>query len=39
MAPHTGEQPRVPPLWAVIADSDAQSLLLPDQHEPSLAPA
>ena len=33
-----GEQPRIPPLRAVIADRDAQRLLLPDQHEQPLAP-
>src|SRR5271169_2959684 len=34
----TAEQPRVPPLRTVVADRDAQRLLLPDQHEQTLAP-
>ena len=38
MASQTGEEPRVPPLRAVIADRDAQRLLLPDQHEQPLPP-
>src|SRR5205823_144082 len=33
-----GEQPRIPPLRTVIADGYAKRLLLPDQHEQSLAP-
>ena len=33
----TAEQPRVPPLGSVIADRDAQRLLLPDQHEQPFA--
>ena len=34
----TGKQTRVPPLRAVIADGNAQCLLLPDQHKQPLAP-
>src|SRR5713101_3309375 len=37
-APQTSQQPRVPPLRTVVADRDAQRLLLPDQHEQPLAP-
>ena len=32
----TRKQPRVPPLCPVVADCDAQSLLLPDEHEQPL---
>ena len=38
MASQTGEEPRIPPLWTVVADRDAKRLLLPDQHEQPLAP-
>src|SRR5260370_41554211 len=38
LALQTSEQPRASPLRTVIADRDAQSLLLPDQHEQPLAP-
>src|SRR5208282_899301 len=34
----SSQQPRVPPLRSVVADRDAPCLLLPDQHEQSLAP-
>jgi hypothetical protein len=34
----TSQQPRIPPLRTVIADGNAQSLLLPDQDEQPLAP-
>jgi hypothetical protein len=33
-----GSQPRIPSLRTVIMDSDAQSFLLPDQHQQPLAP-
>src|SRR5439155_26856364 len=38
IAPQTGKKPRIPPLRTVIADGYAKRLLLPDQHEQSLAP-
>jgi hypothetical protein len=38
LASQAAKQPRVSPLRSVIADRDAQSLLLPDQDEQSLAP-
>ncbi len=37
-APEASQQPRIPPLRTVIANGDAQCLLLPDQHEQPLAP-
>src|SRR6266571_4873648 len=37
-APQASQQPRVPPLRSVVADRDAQRLLLPDQHKQPLAP-
>src|ERR1019366_1919933 len=38
LALQTSQQPRIPPLRSVVADRDAQRLLLPDQHEQPLAP-
>ena len=38
VASQTVKQPRIPPLWTVIADGYAKRLLLPDQHEQPLAP-
>ncbi len=37
-APQTGEEPRIPPLRAVIVHRNAQSFFLPDQHQQPLAP-
>jgi hypothetical protein len=37
-ASQAGEQPRIPPLRAVIMYRDAQRLPLPDQHAQPLAP-
>ncbi len=37
VAPQTGEEPGIPPLRSIIADGNAQRLLLPDQHEQPLA--
>jgi hypothetical protein len=38
LASQAAKQPRVSPLRSVIADRDAERLLLPDQHEQPLAP-
>src|ERR1035437_8991865 len=38
IASQTAEQSRIPPLRAVVADRDAQRLLLPDKYEQPLAP-
>ena len=38
VAPQTGEEPGIPPLRSIIADGNAQRLLLPDQYEQPLAP-
>src|SRR6202022_2811904 len=37
VAPQNGEEPGIPPLRSVIADGNAQRLLLPDQYEQPLA--
>jgi hypothetical protein len=37
VAPQTGEEPGITPLRSIIADGNAQRLLLPDQYEQPFA--